>query len=400
MPEMIHRAHTNVQTKALGKVRLRPLVFHDEIVFLKLLNEIEDGREYVARSVYNQVVSPKLTYKSFSRIPNDELRSLARVVLHQDRRLFESFEETTDDELFNNFRNTIATSLREFALKTKELFKAHQEDIKKAILAVAEVGRVVSKVYESLGPVINSWTTWVEQNQNVFSAFRELAEKLQESYKLTDQEASRVLIGYKWFMTPSLPPGFIFEAVRIGRGRGNQRGPINKLFIDHLSSNDYENLSIMVVGWANNALFAPRMKIFRDCISALRDASRGNNPCNLLLPTLIAQIDGIQTAYMHSKGLAVTGKNKMSWEDPTGAPVVKKVYLRTETRSQVALSSNFIDIANEVLFDILFQKALTGEKASVTFSRHKIMHGELLTYGRIDNAMRAFLVLDFLAALK
>jgi len=34
------------------------------------------------------------------------------------------------------------------------------------------------------------------------------------------------------------------------------------------------------------------------------------------------------------------------------------------------------------------------------FSRHKIMHGEDLQFGTIDNVIRAFLLLDFLANLK
>lgn len=386
---------------ALGEVILRPLLARDDWFFLELLREVEDSREYVARGVYNQLVSPQLTYRRFTRIPDKDLRNLVRAVLKQDRKILRPFSETTDDELFDNFRNAVAASLKEFVIKTKELFRPNEETIRKAIGAVQQIGSAVKRVYEVFAPIIGSWIIWVQQNQTAISAFGELAKKLQERYKLTEQQASRVLIKYKWFMTPSLPPEFIFKAVRIGRGKGSQRrGVLNKLFVEHFSSDDYQNLSIMVEGWKTNQLFRPRMKIFRDCISALRDASRGSNPSNLVLPTLIAQIDGIQTAYMFSKGLTVTGKNKVSWEDPAGAPVLKKVYLKAETRNQVALGPNFIDIANEVLFDILFQKALTGERASVTFSRHKIMHGEYLTYGRIDNTIRAFLVLDFLAALK
>lgn len=39
------------------------------------------------------------------------------------------------------------------------------------------------------------------------------------------------------------------------------------------------------------------------------------------------------------------------------------------------------------------------ERLQITFNRHKIMHGEYLKYGRIDNTIRAFLILDFLATL-
>jgi len=127
------------------------------------------------------------------------------------------------------------------------------------------------------------------------------------------------------------------------------------------------------------------MKIFRDCISALRSARSGSNPSNLVLPTLIAQIDGIKTEFMKQKGLS-DEQIQRNW----------KAWLKCQTSSQRLLSA-----ANDVLVSILFQKSLPGKPLEIpfTFSRHKIMHGEQYRYGRIDNTMRAFLILDFLAAL-
>jgi len=56
------------------------------------------------------------------------------------------------------------------------------------------------------------------------------------------------------------------------------------------------------------------------------------------------------------------------------------------------------ELANEVFLNILFQGSQRGEplKTPFTFNRHKIMHGEYVKYGRIDNTIRAFLILDFL----
>ena len=60
-----------------------------------------------------------------------------------------------------------------------------------------------------------------------------------------------------------------------------------------------------------------------------------------------------------------------------------------------------LDLANEIFLNILFQIAYPGKplKTPFTFNRHKIIHGEYLKYGRIDNTIRAFLILDFLATL-
>lgn len=50
---------------------------------------------------------------------------------------------------------------------------------------------------------------------------------------------------------------------------------------------------------------------------------------------------------------------------------------------------------------VICQKSQIGKplEAPFTFSRHKILHGGYVKYGRIDNTIRAFLVLDFLASL-
>jgi len=64
-------------------------------------------------------------------------------------------------------------------------------------------------------------------------------------------------------------------------------------------------------------------------------------------------------------------------------------------------NQKLLDLANDIFLNILFQRAQPGQplETPFTFSRHKIMHGEYLRYGRIDNTIRAFLILDFLATL-
>ncbi len=280
--------------------------------------------------------------------------------------------------------------------------------VEKALAVFLSYGERINSAFNravtNVDSMIQSWNTWIEQYQdNIFATFRRLEEGLKQ-YELTVQKASKVLEKYKWFITPSLPHAFIFQAVKIGRKKGNQKKAMNRLFIDYFSSNNYETLSAMVDGWENNSLFKRRMKIFRDCISVLQNAKRNTNPSNLVLPTLIAQVDGIQTDYLLSKGFKVIKKNnRVSWEDPSGNKISKKLMderLKTEAINQVPILENLIHIANEVLFNILFQTTYTTDKASSTFSRHKIMHGEYVTYGRMDNTIRAFLILDFLAALK
>jgi len=105
----------------------------------------------------------------------------------------------------------------------------------------------------------------------------------------------------------------------------------------------------------------------------------------LVIPTLIAQIDGIRLEFMNRNGLSFWTKDKY-W----------KQWFKGQTPNP-----NLLDLANDIFLNILFQRSDPGEPLGIpfTFSRHKIMHGEYLRYGRIDNTIRAFLILDFLATL-
>ena len=60
--------------------------------------------------------------------------------------------------------------------------------------------------------------------------------------------------------------------------------------------------------------------------------------------------------------------------------------------------SDVSGLANDILLDFLFQNAYPGLPLEMpfTFNRHKILHGEITKYGRFDNTLRAFLILDFL----
>ena len=178
--------------------------------------------------------------------------------------------------------------------------------------------------------------------------------------------------------------GFIFEAARISRLKGNQSAQINKLFIDYFSNNNYKELMDLVSSWKSNPLFQKRTKILSDCVTTLQVSKREFNASNVVLPTLISQIEGILNSYVKKVGIKRKGNKEWAIE------------FRNKTKDDDFLE--FTELANDVLLDILFQGANEGKplKTPFTFSRHKILHGEFTKYGRLDNVLRAFLILDFL----
>ena len=147
-------------------------------------------------------------------------------------------------------------------------------------------------------------------------------------------------------------------------------------------------------------LFQKRIKIIKDCIQTLKEASNKTNAVNVVLPTLIAQIDGFLTDYLDSKGIAYD----CAYDDFIQNGKVKKVGRKSQFKQNTsrALFSSLNDLAIDIFLNILFQGSQKGKplKTPFNFNRHKIMHGENIKYGRKGYLIRAILLIDFLVSLK
>ena len=422
--------YSNVKSlsKTLGKLELKYISIGDLEFFNKLIGKVADDKEFVVKVLYHQLITPKIQLTEFSKIPGEELIGLGRDFVRHEEHTFKYFKETTDAEFFTNFRRAIKiyyqkyveqlqATLRPMIESSKRMFETFNKQyagIIKQNTYITESIRAFSKIAkqfeefqfhiaeslrpaieqyqltarllsEALTPQINFWQKWVERNKAIFDDYAGFWQRFQEQYKITEQEAIRVLGKYKWFITPSLPLSFVFASVKIGRRGGNQRKAINRLFVNYFSQGNFRNLENLVNGWETNEIFKPRMKILRDCVSMMKKTDRKCNPSNVVLPTLIAQIDGIRIKFMNQNNLSFWSSEEY-W---------KGLY-RSQTSNQELLS-----LANNIFLNILFQSSQPGQplETPFTFNRHKIMHGEYLRYGRIGNTIRAFLILDFLATL-
>jgi len=303
-----------------------------------------------------------------------------------------SHEDTPDNDIDSapqvttNLSAAITAALK--ATQWAEKMTQFAVPIQQAAEKMTQFAVLIQQAAEN---IVNQILPFVELSEHFAKYFREVGEKL----RVTDAETARILNKYKWPVSPSMPFRFMFKVIELHRQGGNQRGAINKLFVDYFSANDYEQLSALVETWKSNPLFEPRMKIFRDCVAALKHADGRYNASNIVLPTLIAQIDGILTKYMEQKQID-------RWVE-TQKGVRQDRQWKSKLRAQIAnqYSLDLFSLTSDILLDVLFQKALPGQplKVPFTFSRHKVMHGEYTRYGRIDNTFRAFLILDFLSGL-
>ena len=63
-------------------------------------------------------------------------------------------------------------------------------------------------------------------------------------------------------------------------------------------------------------------------------------------------------------------------------------------------NDKYANPARELLGDILFQYTRTAIPVKSDFCRNKILHGEEVEYGSINNVIRAFLIIEFLDSIK
>ena len=255
-----------------------------------------------------------------------------------------------------------------------------------------------------LAQQVSIWQDLLSANESIIRATQGFAlfwEKFQQQYHIPILEAQKCLKKYHWFISPNMDPYVVYDIMEVCNSSSrHKRKEINNILINYFLENDCEKLDMMSNRWSLNPLFEGRMKIIKDCINLLKSNENNINSANLIVPTLIPQIEGVQTQFMKLNGLyidfgIVYKSDGELLKDESGNQIDKKSYFR-----QLTLNNEYYDIMNDVFLDVLFKKTKPREDCtSINFSRNKILHGESTGYGRRKNMIRCFMILDFLSEL-
>jgi len=441
---VLNSHNTKTKSETLGGVELKYVSYGDSIEFAKILQETTKDRDFVAKILFHQLVKPKISFGDFQKTSDVELEALAKAFVKNENHTFKYFQDTGD--YFKDFKKALVVGhekhIEELRKTFEPIIKSAQETltafsknyasviqqaidgtsyIQESMRGLAQVAQQVSDtqrrlfesikpaveqyqatakiIAESLRPQIDFWQKWTEQNKKVFDSFSKYWADFQKTYNIAEQKAVGVLQKYKWFITPSFPMPFIFEVVKLDKKKGRQDKAVNGLFIKYFEAKNWQNLEGMVNDWKNKPLLKKRYKILADCVEVVKIASKKDvNGANVVLPTLITQIDGALTDYLNSKNIQ-WDCDYDDWIDrKTGK--VKKIGRKTQFKNSKpkVLTTQLDDLANDIFLNILFQRSQKGKPLATPFSfnRHKIIHGESIKYGRKDYLIRAFMVLDLL----
>ena len=437
--------NTKTKSETLGDIELKYVSYGDTIEFVKILQEAPKDKDFVAKILFHQLVKPEISFGDFQKISDVELEALAKAFVKNENHTFKYFQDTGD--YFKDFKKALVVGqekhIEELRKTFEPIIKSAQETltafsknyasviqqaidgtsyIQDSMRGLAEVAKQVSDtqrrlfesikpaieqyqatakiIAESLRPQIDFWQKWTEQNKKVFDNFSNYWANFQKTYNIAEQKAVGVLQKYKWFITPSFPMPFIFEVVKLDKKKGRQDKAVNGLFIKYFEAKNWRNLEGMVNDWKNRPLLKKRYKILSDCVEIVKITSKkGVNGANVVLPTLITQIDGALSDYLNSKNIQWDCDYDDWIDGKTGK--VKKIGRKTRFKNlnQKSLTTQLDDLANDIFLNILFQRSQKGKPLATpfNFNRHKIIHGENINYGKKDYLIRAFMILDFLA---
>lgn len=193
-------------------------------------------------------------------------------------------------------------------------------------------------------------------------------------------EICSILAEYNYLLPLTLPLNIysdLLEYLNNTQESKNREKEIDKLLLKLFSHKKWEMASEIVSKLKDNNKINPkRIVILEDCIKVLKYTSR-RTAANTILPVLITQIEGI-------------------WVDILGAKDKNKLKNIIEDMK----NNKYVNPARELLADILFQHTKTKLPVKPDFCRNKILHGEEVEYGSINNVIRAFLIIEFLDFIK
>lgn len=194
---------------------------------------------------------------------------------------------------------------------------------------------------------------------------------------------------YGWFIHGNLTLPFVLKLGEIGKATGNRRTAVAAAFIDYYRSDNWAEFRRMTIDWNRISALEPRRRrVLRDLSNTLmfHDPPR-YNAANVVIPAVIAQIDGLLARFA-AETLNLTF-NTLGYNE--------RKALATAFASNIDSHFGFEEAAVDLIFNVLYATAYYRmvPEGGRMLSRHKIIHGEALGYGTLANALRLFLMLDF-----
>ncbi|WP_288268546.1 hypothetical protein [uncultured Methanobrevibacter sp.] len=239
-------------------------------------------------------------------------------------------------------------------------------------------------------------------SKNIIDNFKRALEIGNEYFHKNNKEIDKLLMDYSWFITPNMDLSVVGEVSKIHKSYSkNKQEEIDKVFCDYFLKNNCKELEDMIINWRSNVIFSQRMEFFEDSLKLIKNEDKiCVNVCNFVIPILISQIEGIKNIwfnniknikYDNGKWILTSNGNKPIKEEE----ILEMIYKNIENSMYYEFYKYSFKF---VLFNVLFQNTYLFADYSndLHLSRHKILHGESIEYGKKEYLIRCFIILDIL----
>lgn len=326
-----------IEISPFGKFELRRFDFDDEIYLYNCLNdENMTDIDFLINILCKQIQNPKLDHSQLYKMPRDVLLKLASKLMQLYENSFRFYNNTGDfisdfrnslknyknncidkmkkiikeesersQKLFQSYQAAWMEKLEAISLENSNLFKKIDEDMKNrignSISKISEHYKVLfqsfhvnlTNFWKSINLIGNIWKKYFDANPEAILRLVEYSKYLKEYMVWIEENSVIFLKKYKLLLPPSIPGDLVRAVYIIDKYEANKAKKLNELFYNYFSDNNWQNLEFMVAEWKKNPLFKKRIKIIRDCVEAIKNSKPKSNICNVVLPTLIVQLEGI-----------------------------------------------------------------------------------------------------------
>lgn len=223
----------------------------------------------------------------------------------------------------------------------------------------------------------------------------EAISQLVESWDRTDQRAARKISRHGWVLPTNCRVSFLGKVA--GLPSNTRRGKVSQLFQTEYFSRDCAELKRISAKWPTLQNARKRAPILISCVNTVHISIKGGiDPAPAVIPTLIAQIDGMLTDYLRRK--------KINFERPYDDrknQIGRKGALRA-SKPDPQLPTTIHEHTLNFFLERLFKRYHPGSKSGrpPAINRHAIMHGHSTKYGTKENLLKILALVDFIAHLQ
>ena len=264
------------------------------------------------------------------------------------------------------------------------------------------------KLVSSTIPNLNSFNNSVSQLEKTLLTYNKLF-KLTSYWDLNafnqvyknrflgnyNEEFDTFIKSYFWVLPSVSNNNFINKLILESK---KQNPNIDNIFIDFFTKDNYNKITELKDKWNNDDFIKESKRNIINAAINLIVNDNGENYSEIIIPSLLAQIDSLMKDIILKNGYVVNENNRNQFIKQNGRTLKPKGHQRTFLED---FADEIINNWEENSYNLLLSTLFTSndsdkfQETPINFSRHEIMHGVNYSYGTFENCIRCLLIIDF-----